>query len=155
MNLPPGVDAFALSLWLLRVAFLAGLYLFLLAVSRMLLRDLRAASSSSPGELGRLVVVASFEGGPPVGASYPLDAVTTLGRDINNTISIDDPFASADHAVLTFRGRSWYLEDRGSTNGTYLNGAPVVGVAPLGFGDELQFGQLRGRLDRPRAPRAG
>jgi pSer/pThr/pTyr-binding forkhead associated (FHA) protein len=56
--------------------------------------------------------------------------------------------------VLTFRGRSWYLEDRGSTNGTYLNGAPVVGVAPLGFGDEVQVGQLRARLDRPRPSRA-
>ena len=139
MNLPEGIDAFALSLWLLRVAFLAGLYLFLLAVSRMLLRDLRAASASAPGELGRLVIVGSFAGGPPVGASYPLDAVTTLGRDVNNTISIDDPFASADHAVLTFRGRSWYLEDRGSTNGSFVNAGRVSEVA-LGTGDVLQLG---------------
>jgi FHA domain len=154
MNLPGGIDAFALSLWLLRIAFLAGLYLFLVAVARVMLRDLRAASEATPAELGRLVVIASFEGGPPIGASYPLDAVTTIGRDVNNTISVDDPFASGDHAVLTFRGRSWYLEDRGSTNGTYLNGAPVVGVAPLGFGDEVQVGQLRARLDRPRPSRA-
>jgi hypothetical protein len=155
MNVSGGIDAFAVSLWLLRIAFLAGLYLFLLAVSRTMLRDLRAASASTPGELGRLVVVASFEGGPPVAASFPLDAVTTIGRDVNNTISVDDPFASADHAVVTFRGSSWYLEDRGSTNGTYVNGAVVVGVAPLGFGDELTVGQLRVRLDRPRPPRAG
>ena len=154
MTLPDGLDAFALSLWLLRIAFLGGLYLFLLSVGRLLLRDLRAASATTPGELGRLVVVASFDGGPPVGASFPLDAVTTVGRDVNNTISVDDPFVSTDHAVLTFRGRGWYLEDLGSTNGTYLNGAPVLGVAPLGFGDEVQFGQLRVRLDRPRPVRA-
>ena len=50
--------------------------------------------------------------------------------------------------MLTFRGRSWYLEDLGSTNGTYINGRPVAGVAPIGFGDELQIGEVRMRLER-------
>jgi pSer/pThr/pTyr-binding forkhead associated (FHA) protein len=50
--------------------------------------------------------------------------------------------------VLTFRGRSWYLEDLGSTNGSYINGHRVDGVAPMGFGDELQIGQVRMRLER-------
>lgn len=153
MNVIGGLDAFALSLWLLRISFLGALYLFLFAIARLLVRDLRAATAGTVGELGRLVVVGSFEGGPPPGASYALDAVTTVGRDVNNTIAVDDPFMSTDHAVLTFRGRSWYVEDRGSTNGTYLNGASVAGVALLGFGDELQVGQLRLRLDRPRPPR--
>jgi pSer/pThr/pTyr-binding forkhead associated (FHA) protein len=85
-----------------------------------------------------------------VGSVFPLDAVTTLGRDVNNTIVIEDPFASTEHAVLTFRGRSWYLEDRLSTNGTFVNGGRVQGVAPLGFGDELQVGMARLRLERAR-----
>ncbi len=153
MTLAAGLDATALSLWLLRIAFLGALYLFLLAVARLLVRDLRTASEAGPTELGRLVVVASFENGPPTGASYALDAVTTIGRDVNNTISVDDPFVSSDHAVLTFRGRRWYLEDRWSTNGTFLNGAPLAGIAPLGFGDEVQVGRLRLRLDRPRPSR--
>jgi len=67
-----------------------------------------------------------------------------------NGIVVDDPFASADHAVLTFRGRAWYVEDRGSTNGTFVNGSRVDGVSPLGFGDTLQVGQARFRLERPR-----
>jgi pSer/pThr/pTyr-binding forkhead associated (FHA) protein len=77
--------------------------------------------------------------------------VTSLGRDVNNGIVLDDPFASAEHAVLTYRGRSWYVEDLNSTNGTYVNGVPVDGVAPLGFGDEVQVGEIRFRLDRGRA----
>ena len=48
MSALDGLDAFALSLWLLRIAFLAGLYLFLLGVGRMLLRDLRVASATTP-----------------------------------------------------------------------------------------------------------
>ena len=52
--------------------------------------------------------------------------------------------------MLTFRGRDWYVEDLGSTNGTYVNGNRVDGVAPLGYGDELQIGQVRLRLERAR-----
>ena len=69
---------------------------------------------------------------------------------MNNAIVIDDQFASAQHAVLTFRGRTWYVEDLKSTNGTFVNGVQVEGVSPLGYGDELQLGQVRMRLERPR-----
>jgi hypothetical protein len=143
------MDGFVLALWLVRLLFLLVIYGFLFAVVRVLLRDLRAASRG-PAELGRLVVLASPRGEPQPGGSYPLDAVTTLGRDVNNGIVLDDPFASADHAVLTYRGRSWYVEDLTSTNGTFVNGVPVEGVGPLGFGDELQVGEVRFRLDRGR-----
>ena len=143
------MDGFVLTLWLIRILFLVLLYGFLFAVARVLLRDLRAASRG-PAELGRLIVVSSPHAEPPVGTSFPLDAVTTLGRDVNNAIVVDDPFTSADHSVLTFRGRAWYAEDLGSTNGTFVNGVPVERVAPLGFGDELQVGEVRFRLDRGR-----
>jgi pSer/pThr/pTyr-binding forkhead associated (FHA) protein len=43
------------------------------------------------------------------------------------------------------------VEDRGSTNGTWLNGQRVEGLAPLGYGDEVQVGQVRMRLERTRA----
>ena len=74
--------------------------------------------------------------------------MATLGRDVNNTIVVDDPFASTEHAVLSFRGRAWYLEDLESTNGTYLNGSPIDGLAAVTFGDELQVGRVRFRLER-------
>ena len=87
-------------------------------------------------------------GEPEVGRSFGLDVITTLGRDVNNAIVIDDPFASAEHAVLTFRGRTWYLEDLASTNGSFINGHQITGVAALGYGDEVQVGQVRLRLER-------
>lgn len=141
------MDPALAAAWLLRLAFLALLYLYLAAVVRILLRDLRAAARA-PGELGRLVVVAAPAGQPPVGSQFSLGAVTTLGRDVNNAIVLDDPFVSGSHAVLAFRGRTWYLEDLGSTNGTYVNGVRVEGPTPVGYGDELQLGAVRLRLER-------
>lgn len=144
------MDGVVLSIWILRIVFLALLYAFLWAVVRVLLRDLRAAAREPGSELGRLVVVASPGGEPAPGASFSLDSVTTLGRDVNNTIVVDDAFVSGNHAVLTYRGRAWYVEDLGSTNGTFVNGDPVDGITTVAFGDELQLGNVRLRLDRGR-----
>lgn len=144
------MDGYLVVLWITRFLFLGLLYLFLYRVVRALLRDLRAATREGTGELGRLVVVASPSGEPETGVVFALDAITTMGRDVNNAIVVDDPFASAEHAILTYRGRAWYLEDLGSTNGSYVNGRPVEGVAALSFGDELQVGQVRLRLERAR-----
>ncbi|HZM71895.1 MAG TPA: FHA domain-containing protein [Candidatus Polarisedimenticolia bacterium] len=142
------MDPVVIAIWILRLAFLGLLYVFLGAVVRVLLRDLRAAAREPTSALGRLVVIAS-PGEPPVGTVFPADAVTTLGRDVNNTIVLDDSFVSGEHALITFRGRGWFLEDLGSTNGTFLNGEPVAGVAPVSFGDEVTIGGVRLRLERP------
>lgn len=138
-----------IALWVLRFAFLALLWVALALMARALLRDVRAASRDPAASLGRLVVVAS-SGQPVPGTVFALDAVTTLGRDLGSSVVVDDSYASAQHAVLTFRGRAWYVEDLGSTNGTHVNGAPVVGVAALAYGDEIRIGDVRLRLERGR-----
>lgn len=145
------MDGMLVVIWAVRLLFLALLYIFLARVVRSLLRDLRAAAREPGASLGRLVVLESPGGDPEQGRSFDLDAITTLGRDVNNAIVVDDPFASAEHAVLTYRGRSWYVEDLGSTNGTFINGRAVASVAPLGFGDEVSIGQVRMRLERTRS----
>lgn len=148
------MDPLAISLWIIRLAFLAALYAFLYLVLRALWRDLRANLRGADRPLGRLRVVASPDGTPPEGSVFALDAINTLGRDVNNTVVVDDAFASGRHAALTYRGRSWYLEDLGSTNGTWLNGERVVAPMLLGWGDEVQVGRARLRLDRPDLPPA-
>jgi hypothetical protein len=148
------MDPFLLTVWVVRLAFLGLLYLFLFRIARALVGDLRAAAREPGAELGRLVVVESPAGEPEEGTSLSLDAIATLGRDVNNAIVVEDQFVSAEHAILTFRGRAWYVEDLGSTNGTFVNGSAVEGVAPLGFGDVIQLGQVRLRLERPRADRS-
>ena len=144
------MDPFLLTVWIVRLLFLGLLYLFLFRIARALVGDLRAAAREPGAELGRLVVVASPSGEPAEGTSLALDAIATIGRDVNNAVVVEDQFVSAEHAILTFRGRAWYVEDLGSTNGTFVNGSPVEGVAPIGFGDVVQIGQVRLRLERPR-----
>src|SRR5215218_10410995 len=145
------MDAALLAIWVLRLIFLAMLYAFLYFVVRALVRDLRAAAREPTAELGRLVVVACPSGEPASGSTFALDAITSLGRDVNNSIVLDDEFVSTTHVALTYRGRAWYVEDVGSTNGTYVNGSRIDGLSPIAYGDELQVGQVRLRLERARA----
>ena len=145
------MDAAVLAVWVLRLLFLALLYAFLWTVVRALLRDLRSAAREPAAELGRLVVVAARGAEPAPGMAFRLDAVTLIGRDVNNSIVLDDDFVSSAHAALTYRGRAWYVEDLGSTNGTFVNGARVDELSPVAFGDEIQIGQVRLRLERARA----
>jgi pSer/pThr/pTyr-binding forkhead associated (FHA) protein len=144
------VDAAIVAIWLLRLMFLALLYAFLWMVVRALVRDLRSAAREPTIELGRLVVTASPSGEPAAGVAFALDAITSLGRDVNNSIVLDDEFVSTTHAALTYRGRAWYVEDLGSTNGTFVNGSQVDGLSPIAFGDEVQIGHFRLRLERAR-----
>ncbi|MDQ3937720.1 MAG: FHA domain-containing protein [Chloroflexota bacterium] len=144
------MDAYTISLWALRVCFVVLIYLFFFVVARALWRDLRTTIAGAGRALGRLVVIAAPEGSPEPGTSIPVDAVTTIGRDVNNAVVLDDSFASAEHALLTFRGRAWYVEDLGSTNGSWVNGQRVESYLPMSYGDELQIGQVRLRLERAR-----
>jgi pSer/pThr/pTyr-binding forkhead associated (FHA) protein len=138
-------------LLVLQLGFLALLYLILLGFARSLLRDLRSAEQAqlaSQAGIGRLSVLESPEDEPPVGRAIALGPINSLGRNVNNTIYIEDDFVSANHAMLTFRGRSWFIEDQGSTNGTLVNGHRIDRPVALSFGDELTIGRVRMRLER-------
>src|SRR5688500_12168378 len=145
------MDAAILAIWVLRLIFLAMLYVFLWMVVRALVRDLRSAAREPTVELGRLVVVASPSGAPAPAAAFALAALPSPGRDANHALVREDEFVAVTHAALTDRGRAWYVEDVGSTNGTFVNGSQVDGLAPIAFGDEIQIGQVRLRLERARS----
>jgi pSer/pThr/pTyr-binding forkhead associated (FHA) protein len=144
------MDPYVVAIWIVRLAFLGGLYLFMFGVTRLLLRDLRAATRDPSGALARLVVVGSEVSEPPRGTVFGLDAVATIGRDVNNSIVVEDDFASSEHAALTFRGRAWYVEDLASTNGTFVNGQRIDGLSAIAYGDEVQVGRVRFRFERAR-----
>jgi pSer/pThr/pTyr-binding forkhead associated (FHA) protein len=144
-------EALRVLILVAQLAFVGILYLLLFAFGRSLLRDLRTAERTQEAArqgIGRLTVLESPEDEPPAGRTIALGPINSIGRNVNNTIYVEDDFASASHAMLTFRGRSWFIEDQGSTNGTYVNGHRIDRPVALSFGDELMIGRVRMRLER-------
>jgi pSer/pThr/pTyr-binding forkhead associated (FHA) protein len=144
-------DLLRIVLLALQLGFVALLYLVLLRFAGSLLKDLRSAEQqqlASRSGIGRLTVLESPEDEPPANSTIALGPINSIGRNVNNTIYVEDDFVSATHAMLTFRGRSWFVEDQGSTNGTYVNGHRIDRPVALSFGDEVTVGRVRMRLDR-------
>jgi pSer/pThr/pTyr-binding forkhead associated (FHA) protein len=99
-------------------------------------------------EAGRLVVVKSpalEEGEEHTLNSSPL----TIGRGPQNDLPLDDDeFASAEHAKVEPRRDGVWLEDIGSTNGTYLNGIRLARARKLTPGDVLRIGETELRYEQ-------
>jgi hypothetical protein len=75
------------------------------------------------------------------GAAYPLGGEITLGRAPSCAIGLpDDTFASQLHTRVFVADGAVWVEDLGSTNGTYVNGARVSSPLQLASGDRLQIG---------------
>lgn len=90
------------------------------------------------GDVGRLVVMKPKE---RRGATFAIGTEITIGRAANCTIMIpDDTYVSQLHARIFRRADGAWVEDLGSTNGSYLNGARIAAPEQLGPGDRLQIG---------------
>jgi pSer/pThr/pTyr-binding forkhead associated (FHA) protein len=139
---------------LLKFAFIAVLYLFLLWVVRSALKDLRRPAiehGSAPGrapEAERSVLVAEGGGGLRAGIAFALDGSTTIGRSPETDIPIEDQFASSRHARIYERDGYLYIEDMGSTNGTYLNGRRLDARELLRADDRIRIGDTEFRYER-------
>jgi hypothetical protein len=143
-------------LLVLKIAFLLLLYVFIWRIVRTASRDLRLpqesfilAPSSPAGvhaarrgpHTGRLVVVKSPD--LDEGQDFELDsAQLTIGRGRQNDIAIGtDEYASARHARFEPRQDGVWVQDLGSTNGTYLNGARLEHPRRLTQGDIVRIGE--------------
>jgi hypothetical protein len=69
------------------------------------------------------------------------EAQITIGRAEDSTLVITDDYASARHARLVPRSGQWFVEDLGSTNGTYLDRAKVTGPTPVPLGVPIRIGR--------------
>jgi pSer/pThr/pTyr-binding forkhead associated (FHA) protein len=138
-------------LLILRILLIVVLYAFLGFALYILWRDLKrhaelAAARQSPALT--LQVVGQADQPPQDLASRTFhQPEIVMGRGPACDLPLDDKTVSTRHARLTYHHSQWWLEDLGSTNGTYLNNeqidAPVI-VVP---GDELRLGQVGVRLE--------
>ncbi len=135
-------------LLVLRLVAGALLLLFIGAVLVILWRDFQAAALAlgEPGrQRGRLVVVRGDA--VRTGTVFPLLPLTSLGRAPTNTIVLNDTFCSQEHAWIMRRDGQWWLEDRGSSNGTRLNGERISEPVVLSSGDVIGIGRLELRVE--------
>jgi hypothetical protein len=97
--------------------------------------------------------------GPQPNQTYDLNKdIITVGRDITNDITINDPEVSRHHMRFTRGAGGFTLEDLGSTNGTFVNGQRLTGAKPLNNGDMIGLGEtvtLGYELARPLVAGAG
>ncbi len=144
------IDVFLL---ILRLLFIVLLYLFLMQVVIAITRDLKKAAASSvdansrtPPVVGHLVVVDSGPSSILPGTRFDLVPQTTIGRGPTNTITLPDNFISVEHTRIWNRNGTWYVQDAGSTNGTYLNTLPAREALQAKIGDVIQVGFIRFKL---------
>ncbi len=162
-NLTPA-EAWSLAVFAMRVAVVAVLYLFLLTGFTTLRRELRASGAiaiagraavggaEQPRAPAWLEVLAGEGDADERPRHVPLAAVTTIGRDPDCGVHLDDPRVSTRHARVRWRDGTWWIEDLGSTNGTRVEGRPVHAAVPLTAGALIDVGPVGLRLVERVAP---
>lgn len=143
----------------LKFAFLGVLYLFLLWIASSARKDLkRNTGNSKTPETGMsgggsapdawLVVEASDN--LDRGSRFDLFGGATLGRSGDADIAFSDRYASGLHARVYPRADRYFIEDMNSTNGTLMDGAPVIGEVEIPDGAKIAIGDtsFRFELDR-------
>jgi len=151
--LAASVEPFALSA--LKYALLALLFLFIWRAMRWVVRGLnvdrtpattagRGSVATTPARQTLLLVQ------PEGGKSFPyrLEGATTMGRAAECELRLDDTYVSQQHARIFDRSGNWYVEDLGSTNGTFVNEQKLVAPAMLTPGDTIRIGTTKVELRR-------
>jgi pSer/pThr/pTyr-binding forkhead associated (FHA) protein len=148
------------TLLILKIVFLVLLYGFILLVVRSATKDIGGAPQESiilgaaeadalRAELGVRPTRFRVLGGPGLRAGRTIEIVsaTVIGRDAGTGIRLDgDEFASSQHARIEPRQDGVWVEDLGSTNGTFLNGERIT-AERLQPGDVVRVGQTELRLE--------
>jgi FHA domain-containing protein len=151
-----------LTLTLMKVGFLALLWLFVLSSVSVIKSDMfgervdPAAAVAKPvkgvkptrqrrGAPSRLVI----SEGVNAGAFAPLDgSPVVLGRGADATIRLDDDYVSTRHARFVPSGDDWYVEDLGSTNGTYIGSQRITAPTHVTTGVQVRLGKTIAELKK-------
>ena len=139
-------------LQVLKVCILILLYLFFFRVLRAVWAEVNLAKAprTAATTAGKPRRTRAARRNPPkltvvepaelAGTTFPLADELTVGRAAGCQITLDDTYVSQLHARLFQRDDQLYVEDLGSTNGTYLNRRKVSAPMVVSRGDRIQIG---------------
>ncbi len=150
-----------LTLTLIKLGFLALLWMFVLAVLSVIRSDLFGAKVDSralapaapaPGRTPKpakpnkkkkgLPGSVTIADGPQAGVGATLhEEPVVIGRGSDCQIRLDDDYSSTRHSRLFLSEGQWWVEDLGSTNGTYLDGQRVTRPVPAEIGGSIRIGR--------------
>lgn len=144
-------------LTVLKFFLVALVYLFFLRVLRAVWAEISTVPSAPPrpatagqpqpqrprpqAQSGKPVRLRVVEPAEQRGAQYDLAEELTIGRADGCRIRLDDSFTSQLHARVFTRDGQFFVEDLGSTNGTFVNGSKIAAAAPLRRGDRVKIGR--------------
>ncbi len=150
-----------LTLFLIRFAYLAILWIFVLSAISVIRSDMfgarvpETARDAGPargkggksktkaptqrrGSPTHLIVVE----GDNAGARAELaEAPLLIGRGSDAAIKLDDDYVSTRHARVAANGDEWFVEDLGSTNGTYVGAVRITQPTTIGLGNQVRIGK--------------
>jgi hypothetical protein len=128
-----------LILTLLRLIFLALVYLFVWQVARAIGGQLGFGNAARLARTGNRVVVVRSD--DQAGMTFRVKDATVLGRSSEADVELSDPYASEFHLRLVATEGKLTVHDLGSTNGTYVNGRRITTPTALRRGDAVQVGK--------------
>ena len=128
-----------LILTILRLIFLALVYLFIWQVARAISRHLGFGQNRTARKTGKQIAVVRSD--TQAGMTFAVNGATVVGRSDQSDVQIEDPYASEFHFRLVNQDGTLTVSDLGSTNGTYVNGRRITTPTNLRRGDALQVGK--------------
>ncbi len=132
-----------------RFLLLGALFLFLYRVVRAVGEDLQQAADPAPWA----VLVVEEGPGLAAGEAFAFRGQATLGTGPPSDLHLPDPAVQPQHLRVVAHREGFWVEDLGSSSGTYLNGRRLEAPAPLRHGDRLQVGSTVLRFVQPHTRR--
>jgi hypothetical protein len=145
-----------LTLFLIRIAYLAILWIFVLSAISVIRSDMFGArvpeaargvggkapkQKAPPKRRGSPTQVVVTQGSN-VGASAALaQGPILIGRGTDAAIKLDDDYVSTRHARIAASGDQWFVEDLGSTNGTYIGTVRITQPTTITLGTQVRIGK--------------
>ncbi|MGA7687916.1 MAG: FHA domain-containing protein [Jiangellales bacterium] len=160
-----------LTLTLIQIGFLALLWIFAFAIASAIRADLFGVrprtqqadrSVAAPAAAGAAAGAAAAKPAKPAkpvklhrgaptkvvviegadsGKQADLTGTVTMGRGEGNDVNLTDEYVSTQHARFVPHNGQWYVEDVGSTNGTFVAGARISRPTPVGAKSTIRLGR--------------